>query len=345
MISEFELIERYFKRPNSPTSAVLGIGDDCALLPQNSANNLAITSDMLIEGTHFLENADAQKLGWKALAVNLSDLAAMGAKPRFVTLALALPKANEAWIAAFSKGFFACANTFNVALIGGDTTKSSKGLIAICITALGDLPKNEGLCRGNAQENDEIWVSGNFGRAALGLWHLQGKIKLPENCVDICVEAMHKPVPRVELGLMLRTQKLANAAIDISDGLLADLAHIARASKLCAQVYENALPDFALFSADFQGEISLENLRKSAREAQLSGGDDYELIFTAKAAQHNEILSLANILHLPITCIGKMLKADENAQQTQQTQQAPVILWNNAGQNITPAHLGFDHFA
>ena len=190
---------------------------------------LAISADMLVAGTHFFADCDPYNLGWKSLAVNVSDMAAMGANPKWATLAIALPEVNEPWLAEFSRGFFACAETFNVDLIGGDTTR---GPLNICVQIMGEVPTGLAIKRSGAKLGDEIWVSGTLGDAALALAHLQGKLTLPEDTFANCAKALHAPQPRVALGLALRD--IANSAIDISDGLLADLGHILESSKVGA---------------------------------------------------------------------------------------------------------------
>lgn len=235
MAGEFALIDRYFARPTP--SAVLGPGDDCALIATSPGMQLAVTTDMLVAGTHFLPDTDPLNLGWKALAVNLSDLAAMGAKPRWATLAGALPAVDEPWIAKFAEGFFACAAAHGVDIVGGDTTR---GPLNLCITALGEVAPGQALRRDGAKAGDLIYVSGRPGLASLGLAHLQGKLELPEPWRRLCQTALEKPRPRVALGL--RLLGLASAAIDVSDGLLADLGHIAKRSGMAAAVKLVQLP-------------------------------------------------------------------------------------------------------
>jgi len=315
--SEFDLIARYFARPTP--QAILGPGDDCALLAPSPGMELAITTDMLVSGTHFLPDTDPFELGWKSLAVNLSDLAAMGAKPRWVLLAGSLPEANEAWIAAFADGFFACAQRHGVDLVGGDTTR---GPLNLCVTALGEVPPGRALRRAGAQAGDDLWVSGQPGRAALGLAHLQQRTQLPAALAASCIAALQKPAPRVELGLRLRELKLASAAIDVSDGLLADLGHIAERSQLAAEVGEALLPGLPE-GAD----------PRLARQAQLAGGDDYEILFSAAPDKRLEIAELALVLALPLTRIGQMSAGHG------------VHLLAANGQEETLTAMGFDHFA
>ena len=236
MPGEFDLINKYFARPTP--SAVLGPGDDCALIAPTPGKQLAVTTDMLVAGTHFLPDTNPRNLGWKALAVNISDLAAMGAQPRWVTLAGALPAVNEPWIAAFAEGFFACAAEYGVDVIGGDTTK---GPLNVCVTAIGEVEPGQALRRNGAQAGDQIWVSGRPGLASLGLAYLQDKVKLPEPWPRLCVSALEKPRPRVALGLALNG--IASSAIDVSDGLLADLGHIAeRSGCACSRRVASGFP-------------------------------------------------------------------------------------------------------
>ncbi len=289
-MTEFDLIRRYFTRPTPGT--LLGIGDDAALLQVNTGNMLVVSTDMLVSGTHFFPDADPFLLGHKTLAVNLSDMAAMGATPRWATLAVSLPEANEAWLEKFSAGFFALAQQFGVELVGGDTTR---GPLNLSVTIMGEVPQAMALLRSGAQVGDEVWVSGTLGDAALALAHLQQRIVLSDAELSACAPALHQPQPRVLLGLALRG--VANSMIDISDGLLADLGHILDASEVGAQVEFPALP----LSPTMGRHIG------TARQCALSGGDDYELCFTASAKRHAEIMSIGARLELPLTCIGKVV--------------------------------------
>jgi thiamine-monophosphate kinase len=280
-MDEFELIRRYFSRPSR--RALLGVGDDCALLRPNAGLDLAVTTDMLVEGRHFRPDAEPRALGHKALAVNLSDLAAMGATPRWATLALALPAAEAAWLEAFSAGFYQLAERYGVELIGGDTTRGEQRVISI--TAIGEVPPGMALERSRARLGDDVWISGELGGAALGLVH-------PE--IAEAAKRLHWPEPRVELGERLRG--LARAAIDISDGLAGDLGHVAERSQVAAIVQYERIPRPRVF----------ENMRapELERDCVLSGGDDYELAFTAPRAQRHEIESLAAELDVALTQIG-----------------------------------------
>ena len=291
-MSEFDLIRRYFTR--ATPGALLGVGDDAALLQARAGNALAVSTDMLVCGTHFLPDADPFLLGHKALAVNLSDLAAMGAAPRWATLAIALPEADEAWLAQFSAGFFALADQYGVELVGGDTTR---GPLNLCVTIFGEVPAQQALRRSGAQVGDEIWVSGRLGDAALALAHLQDRITLSAAELFACLPALHQPQPRVALGLALRG--IATSAIDISDGLLADLGHILEASQVGAQLDFAALPTSPVLYGHLSSPL--------ARQCILSGGDDYELCFTAPVARHAELSGIAARLDLPLTRIGEIV--------------------------------------
>jgi thiamine-monophosphate kinase len=311
MPSEFALIDKYFKRPTRHT--VLGVGDDGALIRPAPGCELAVSTDMLVAGTHFLPNADPEDLGWKTLAVNVSDMAAMGAQPKWALLAAALPAATESWIEKFARGFFACADEFGIDVIGGDTTKGPRNF---CVTIFGEVPAGTALLRSGAHAGDEIWVSGTPGRAAQGLAHLQGQRVLDEPALTDCLAALHRPRPRVALGLALRG--LASAAIDVSDGLLADLGHILEASQVAAKLQPAVLP-----APTFE------------RDCYLAGGDDYELLFTVPAERHEEVLTLAKQIALPLTCLGHV--------ETGPAEQLTVL--DADGTPIEAARRGYDHFA
>jgi thiamine-monophosphate kinase len=311
VLSEFELIARYFTRKTSHT--VLGVGDDGALIAPTPGRELVIATDLLVEGTHFLPGTDPEALGWKCLAVNVSDLAAMGAEPRWATLAAVLPAPTAAWLESFARGFFACAEAYGVDLVGGDTTRGPR---AFCVTILGEVAQGQALRRDGANAGDDIWVSGQPGRAALGLAHLQGRIALNEPQLGDCLAALHRPLPRVELGLAL--QGLATAAIDVSDGLLADLGHILEKSLLAARLQIPRLPAAG-----------------PERDCLLAGGDDYELVFTVPAARHAEVTALATRLELALTCIGKAETGTAGR----------IDLHDGDGRPIAIGRRGYDHFA
>jgi len=318
MPGEFELIARYFTRP--ARTAGLGVGDDCALLAAPAGLSLAITADMLVEGTHFLPGADARKLGYKALAVNLSDLAAMGADPRWFLLAIALPNENETWLAGFSAGLFALADEHKIELVGGDTTR---GPLNISITAIGTLPIGYALRRDGATLGDDIWVSGSTGDAALGLARLQGRVRLSEEHAALCVARLEMPQPRIALGRKLRG--IACAAIDVSDGLLADLGHILERSKVGAEIEFASLPRSAAIGNCADADL--------ARACLLAGGDDYELVFTAPASQRDAVAAAAASVDVPVTRIGRIVAGDA------------LALLDADGKPMPVGKKGYDHFA
>ncbi|MYM91683.1 thiamine-phosphate kinase, partial [Rugamonas sp. FT82W] len=239
MLSEFDLIQEYFQRPQHAARATLGIGDDCALLTPTPGMQTAISSDMLVEGRHFFAGEDAARLGHKALAVNLSDLAAMGARPVAFTLALALPSADRDWLAGFSRGLFALADAYNIELIGGDTTR---GPLNICITVFGEVRPGQALRRSAAEPDDDIWISGTLGDARLALAGYRLEQTMDAASLLAAAVRMHTPTPRVALGMLLAEQGIARAAIDISDGLVGDLGHILKQSRLGATLDVDALP-------------------------------------------------------------------------------------------------------
>ncbi|MES2534404.1 MAG: thiamine-phosphate kinase [Pseudomonadota bacterium] len=319
MPSEFELIARYFMRPSRHASRVaLGIGDDCALLSPSPGMQMAISSDMLVEGRHFFPGADPVKLGHKCLAVNLSDLAAMGAQPVAFTLALALPDAEDEWLAAFSKGLFSLADAHACELIGGDTTR---GPLNICITIFGELPAGQALRRDAAQAGDDIWISGTLGDARLALAGLRGEVDLDNKTLDAAAIRLHQPLPRVALGLALRG--LAHAAIDISDGLIGDLGHILQRSNAGASLKVDALPAGAMLASQ------ATDMR---RRFALAGGDDYELCFTAPVSARQAVAAAAIRAATPVTRVGRIEAA------------SGLRLIDAAGETIDLPVTSFDHF-
>jgi thiamine-monophosphate kinase len=333
-LGEFALIERFFKTRSETMLAstksivILGIGDDCALLVPKPNEELAITSDMLVEGRHFFAGAKAQWLGHKALAVNLSDLAAMGAKPIGFTLALALPTADPRWLEAFSNGLFALANTYSCPLIGGDTTA---GPLNICITAFGALPMGKAIRRSGAMAGDDIWVSGTVGDARLALAALRHEINLPPTDLELIENRLHQPVPRVELGIAIRG--IATAALDISDGLLGDLKHLLESSHKDAEVFVDRIPKSVILQ---KMKVPLQT------QFAACGGDDYELCFTAPSSQRIAINNIGQALKLSLTQIGSIKPMQNNL--------ATISLMTSDGQdldaNTTAALLkSFDHFA
>lgn len=294
MRSEFNIIKKYFTRPTP--LADLGVGDDAALLKVADDHQLVVSTDMSVAGTHFFADAAPYDIGWKSLAVNISDIAAMGANPKWATLSIALPAIDETWLDEFSHGFFACADAFDVDLIGGDTTR---GPLNISVTIMGEVPTGKALKRSGAQVGDDIWVSGQLGSAALSLAclknkTLQGKITLKNDPLQANIHALHRPAPRVDLGLKLRD--IATSCIDISDGLLADLGHILTASNCGATIDLERIPCIDYLKNDLDNPHFQEFL--------LAGGDDYELCFTAPASKRKEIELIGKRQHILLTCIA-----------------------------------------
>ncbi len=289
-LGEFELIERFFTRP--ARRAALGVGDDCALIQPTPGMTLAVSSDMLIEGRHFVSTVAPELLGHKALAVNLSDLAACGAKPLAFTLSLALPSVDEAFLAGFSRGLFALAEREGCELIGGDTTR---GPLAIAITVLGELPAGSALLRSGARPGDDLYVSGTLGDARLALEVFRGNVALDEEAFRSVRQAMEAPAARIGLGLALRG--LATSAIDVSDGLVGDLGHILERSGVGAVVEIDTLPRSAVLAAQ---PIEVQ------RECLLTGGDDYELLFTAMPERRDAVAAAAGNAAVAITRIGQI---------------------------------------
>ncbi len=328
-MGEFDLIERYFHRPTP--RAVLGVGDDCALLAPRPGTQLAISSDMLVEGRHFFPDVDPASLGHKALAVNLSDLAACGATPLAFTLALSLPQADEAWLAPFSRGLLALADAHGCELIGGDTTQ---GPLNICITVFGEVPvvhgRSTALLRSGAQAGDDLYVSGTLGDARLALEVLRGSLDLPADLFAAAQARMDRPTPRVALGVALRG--IATAAIDVSDGLLGDLGHILKASRVGATVHtEVAKKLIAAQAMKTWAEAQIDP--KIQLQCVLAGGDDYELAFTAPPALRDAVTAAALSAATPVTRIGRIDAA------------AGLRLVNATGQEVPNIYTSFDHFA
>ncbi len=319
-MGEFDLIARYFKRP--PRQAVLGVGDDCALLAAQPGMHLALSTDALVEGRHFLSTVDPVRLGHKALAVNLSDLAACGAQPRAFMLSLALPRIDEAWLSGFAQGLWALADAYSCDLIGGDTTQ---GPLTINITVLGDVPVGQALLRSGAQSGDDIYVSGTLGDARVALEVFRGQLSVPETVLEASRLRMEQPVPRVALGIALRG--VASAAADISDGLIGDLGHILTASQCGADLQaEWALPLLACAPA-----LNLSPAQQLA--FILSGGDDYELVFTASPDRRDAVQAAARASETCVTRIGTV-RAGEG-----------VRVLDAKGHALTQRFTSFDHFA
>lgn len=318
-MGEFDLIERYFTRPvqRSP----LGVGDDCALLAPAPGMQLAVSCDMLVAGRHFFEGADARGLGHKSLAVNLSDLAACGAEPLAFTLALALPQADEAWLAPFAAGLFALADEYRCELVGGDTTR---GPLNICITVFGQVPAGQALLRSGARAGDDVYVSGTLGDARLALEALHGALSLPPHVLEAAQARLDRPAPRVRLGLALRG--VASSAIDVSDGLAGDLGHILQQSGVGARLEADAL--LRVMAAPVHAVAEERRLA-----FVLAGGDDYELAFTASPARRDAVALASRAAGVPVTRIGRI-------------ESAPGLrVFDRDGRALPQTFASFDHFA
>jgi len=323
-LGEFDLIAKYFKRPVH--RAALGIGDDCALIAPAPGMQLAISCDMLVQGRHFFADVDPHALGHKALAVNLSDLAASGAAPRAFTLALALPQVEEAWLQGFAQGLFALADAHGCELIGGDTTQ---GPLNICITVFGDVPAGQALLRSGAQAGDDIYVSGNLGDARLALEALLGHISLPAEALAAARERLERPTPRVALGTALRN--IASSALDVSDGLLGDLSHILQASLVGAEIHLKDATKLIASSALWESATAGfdQNL---LQQCTLAGGDDYELCFTAAVSQRAAVQAAGAAAQTPVHRIGRI------------TAEPGLRVLDAQGQPVAPRWRSFDHF-
>jgi thiamine-monophosphate kinase len=326
-MGEFELIERLFHRradaaPHG-TEVALSIGDDCALLAAPPGQQLAVSSDMLVEGRHFFAEVDPAALGHKALAVNLSDLAAMGAQPLAFTLALALPPeraGDAAWLDAFAGGLMQLAAEYRCALIGGDTTA---GPLNVCITVFGLVPPGQALRRDGARTGDDLWVSGALGDARLALQVLRGNAALPPGLLAPARQRLERPTPRIALGLALRG--VASSCIDLSDGLAGDLQHVLRASRAGARVDADAAASLLQTPAQ---------LTPQQRYAfTLAGGDDYELLFTAPPDHRAAVLAAAHASATPATRIGQITATPD------------LLVHDAQGRAITGDFAGFDHFS
>ncbi len=321
MSSEFEIIKHYFTRRTYHTQ--LGVGDDAALVRACAGQELVISTDMLVERAHFFRNADPYLLGHKALAVNLSDLAAMGATPRWVTLALALPRADARWLAGFSRGFMALARRFKVDLVGGDTTR---GPLTICVQIIGEVPRGKALRRDGAHIGDDVWVSGILGNAALALATIQRRVKLGRAEFARCAQRLHQPQPRLVLGIALRG--IATSAIDISDGLLADLGHILECSKVAAH----------LEFANIPCSPAVRRQRNTAfgKDVLLAGGDDYELCFTAPRRMRARVTAAARRAGVRVTRIGSIERHWRGWPD--------LVVFDANGVPMKITHTGYDHF-
>lgn len=319
MTPEFDLIARYFTRPTS--RARLGVGDDCALLAVSPDCELAVSTDTLVSGTHFFADADPAKLGHKALAVNLSDLAAMGAVPRYATLALTLPAIDHGWLAAFARGFFVLADEFGVELVGGDTTR---GPLSMTLTVFGEIGSGRALRRDGAQDGDDVWISGTLGAAALALKHMQSALALKPEVIARAAPRLHLPTPRVALGQAL--VGIATAAIDVSDGLVADLGHLCRRSSLSAALDWSGVP---------LSPVLLSVPPALRIECALSGGDDYELCFTAPAGWRAKVEAAGARAGVAVTRAGTMRRSERPG----------VSVRDERGAELAAGAAGYDHFS
>ena len=320
-MGEFDLIARYFTRP--ARRAVVGVGDDCALWQPQAGMQLAISTDMLVEGRHFLSTVSPQRLGHKSLAVNLSDLAASGAKPLAFTLSLALPRIDEAWLKGFSEGLLALADLHQCELIGGDTTQ---GPLTIGITVFGEVPPGDALLRNGAQVGDDIYISGSVGDARLALEVFRGNLSVSAEDFESSRLRMEQPEPRVALGMALRG--IANACIDVSDGLAGDLGHMLKASQTGAVLTTDWIQDSAAIS------VALQALPFARRlDMALAGGDDYELLFTAPPDQADAVQEAANDCDVSITCIGRI------------TSGSGLQVLDAQGLPMSRRFASFDHFS
>jgi len=318
-LGEFELISRYFTRRSDRSDVIRGVGDDGAVLHVPPGMQLVVTTDTLVNGVHFPEETSPYDIGWKCLAVNLSDLAAMGAEPTWITLALTLPEANKSWIQGFSQGLFDLADQHHVALVGGDTTR---GPLSISVQAMGFVPSEKALLRSGVRSGDQIYVTGTLGDAAIGLDILQKRWSsaIPTERAFL-IGRLNRPTPRVQVGLALRS--FAHAAIDLSDGLGADLGHLLKASSqnLGAKIYLESLPRSVALKSD---SIPWERI--------ISGGDDYELCFTVSPDQVEQLKKIQSTLDCALTWIGQVCDS-------------PGITWiDKSGDSVKMAKNGFTHF-
>ncbi len=325
-MGEFDLIERYFRQP--VRRAALGVGDDCALLRVAPGHQLAVSSDMLVQGRHFLEDTDPYALGHKALAVNLSDLAACGAQPLAFTLALALPAAEPRWLEPFAQGLLALAHAHDCELVGGDTTA---GPLTICITVFGEVPAGGGtgpaLLRSGARAGDDVYVSGTLGDARLALEAVRGQWTLPPDLTAVATTRLHQPTPRVALGMALRG--IAHAAIDVSDGLLGDLGHVLQASGVGAELRIPAPRHLMACGGDaLDACVPPEHQLACV----LAGGDDYELAFTAAPQQREAVAAASRASATPVTRIGRIVATPG------------VRVHDTRGMPISGNWRSFDHF-
>jgi thiamine-monophosphate kinase len=322
-VDEFALIDRHFRRAPRDPAVRVGIGDDGAVIAPTQGMELVLSVDMLVEGRHFYAGTDPARLGHKTLAVNLSDLAAMGATPRFALLAGALPDGDDTWLAAFMTGFRALAERFGVELIGGDTTRGPRNL---CVTVVGEVPVGTALRRAGARDGDDVYVSGELGDAALAQAAVEGRTALDADSFARARERLERPEPRVALGERLRG--VASAALDVSDGLTGDLRHILERSGVGAIVDLASVPRSAALGAKLAGAE-----RRLALSCLLAGGDDYELCFCAPPQARARIDAIASSLALPLTRIGAIAG------------RGGLVVRDERGAPLPALPAAFDHFA
>jgi len=322
-LTEFGLIGRYFRRATKDPDVAVGVGDDAAVVRASDGHELVLAVDMMVESRHFLVDADPAALGHKVLAVNLSDLAAMGARPRWALLAGALPSIDEAWLAAFSEGLFALADMHGVTLIGGDTTRGPRNL---CVTIAGEVPVGQAVLRSGAAPGDDLWVSGMLGDAMLALAAIQGRTALSASELAVARRRLERPDPRVGLGQSLRG--VASAMLDVSDGLTGDIRHLLDASSVGAIVDAGRIPRSPVLQAKLDGPE-----RSLALGWLLAGGDDYELCFAASPGARERIETLATV-ELPLTRIGTITPRGNG-----------LVVRDERGQPLPVVPAAFDHFA
>jgi thiamine-monophosphate kinase len=322
-VNEFELIARFFSRPARAASVRQAVGDDAALLAPSPGCELAVSVDMLVGGRHFLADADPGRLGHKTLAVNLSDMAAMGAIPKWALLAGALPDRDPDWLAAFARGFYALADAHGVDLVGGDTTR---GPLNLCVTILGEVPAGQALLRSGARPGDDVYVSGLLGDAALAVAAMAGRVRLDADALTAARARLDAPEPRIALGLALRG--VATAALDVSDGLVGDLGHILERSAVGATVDLAAIPRSPALARLAEGAE-----RSLALDCLLAGGDDYELCFTAPPAAASRVAAVAARTGLPLSPIGTI------------TARPGLVVRDERGAPLPALPRAFDHFA
>lgn len=315
-MDEFTLINKYFSKSKHDNSVYLGVGDDAALVKVDASQALAICVDTLVEGVHFPINTNPEDIAYKAVAVNLSDLAAMGAEPKWITLALTMPRVDADWLKNFSEGLYACCDAYHVSLIGGDTTR---GPLSVTIQAHGFVPLEKSLKRSGAKVGDRIYVSGELGSAALGLQIISNKLTAPESEQKKLITALNRPEPCVKQGLLLRD--FASSCIDISDGFLADLQHILDASHVGALIDLTKIP-LSTALLDMQQRL----------QAALTGGDDYQLCFTIPAEKSAAFEQCFKAKGLAYFCVGEICKGTN------------IVFVNDNHYKINLSSLGYQHF-